>query len=481
MNNMKNYYFSLQKIENHSFIFLFPFYFAIISIAMVFVNGSSGEGNNPCFQINAKTLQYSPQDVINCYGGMDIASYVRGAFSLRDNGLNAFGSLGFGTWPPGFSALELFLINIEMLPLPMSLLLITYTCWSFVLYNFYLLLRGATKDRSILIAIFAPVILLFVPFVYDFYLWNGLLMSEPISTALFFIAIVYLWRLILWGEVIPVSKTLLIGLMVAFSIYIRAQFDLIFWALCVGFFVIFCVSLLIMRLGLGDIDVNGRILKLSKVIFFIFIVVQGATFPYKVYMSLKGNGLGMANVSYIFESVWKSDDQLRQNGAGFFVDGGGNSMCIVAHDKCNEFEQRRIIGESIAIKEYKSAAFSVVLFSFSDFIEFKSHYFWRAWQINSYEDPNTQKWTVIFNFILAFILLILMAFRVLFSPRQGSLEAFLLLTFFWGSTIFCWLVHFEARYLLPFKLIGVIWIIYVLCTCELFKLSADANNNLKSQ
>jgi hypothetical protein len=166
--------------------------------------------------------------------------------------------------------------------------------------------------------------------------------------------------------------------------------------------------------------------------------------------------------SDIFESVWSNNEQLIKNGAGFFVAGGGNSMCLVAPEKCKEFENRKMMGERISIDEYKKAAFAVIAFNTVELLQVKFPYFWDAWKINGYKNPTVLKWPLIFNYLLAFFLPFTVALRTVSNPKQCAIETFLLLAIFGGATIFCWIVHFEARYILPFKLFGTIWVIFVL-------------------
>jgi len=86
---------------------------------------------------------------------------------------------------------------------------------------------------------------------------------------------------------------------------------------------------------------------LAKTILAIFLSYEALVLPYKTYMAVRGHGVNMASVSYIFESVWKDDEWHARHGASFFTAGGGNSMCAVAREKCVEFEKRRLRGETV--------------------------------------------------------------------------------------------------------------------------------------
>ncbi len=319
-----------------------------------------------------------------------------------------------------------------------------------------------------------PFLVLLAPFVSGFYLWEGVLMSEPISTALFAIAALDLWRLVASKLKISLGRAIFIGVLFALAVYIRAQFDLIVHAMAGMSFFVITAYYFYSNKNRGA-QRHQESIRLAKSVFIIFISFQACVLPYKIYMFSHGHIAAMANVSYIFESLWKSESWHIQHGAGFFSAGGGHSMCAVSPLKCHEFDARRAKGEKISINEYRNAAFKVALTQPLDLLSFKLPYFWKAWKVNNYEDPLKQTWVVNFNYAL-FVLIILTSVLRIFQDRsKGLVETALFAALFMGSTVFCFIVHFEPRYLLPVKIFGILWVLVTVASTG--KLVVQRNNS----
>ncbi len=136
-------------------------------------------------------------------------------------------------------------------------------------------------------------------------------------------------------------------------------------------------------------------------------------------------------------------------------------MCAVSPQKCREFENRRDQGETITIEEYRNSAIKVAITQPIALLSFKLPYFWKAWG-GSFDDFFKQTGEVMFNTLLFISILIVAVLRIIQNRSQGLVEATIFSALFVGSTLFCFIVHFEARYLLPIKLFGVLWILVVM-------------------
>lgn len=463
MINMLNFSHSLKSaIDNLinrrlGFVIYIIYFFSIILNSLI-RNGVILGDKELCPQI---TFFSTPSDIINCFGGADIASYIRGAFALEKHGLDAFGILGFGTWPPGFSLLELTLIRLNFAPLPVSLFLVASSLWAFVFFRLYGLLKQSLGLRT-LYAAGLPMFLLFVPFFYDFYLRDGILMSESVSTAIFALASVDLWRLLASKLQITFRRAILTGVLFAIASYIKAQFDLIIHSIAFVSFIVFVIHYCFRR-KFDDQELQ-EMKNISKKLFIIFLSYQACVIPYKVYMAENNHGANMASVTYMFESVWQEEGRLIQNGAGYFVAGGGNSMCIVSPLKCKEFEERRANGQTISIYEYRNSAFKVVLTQPFDLLKFKLPYFWKSWEVDNYRKLFDQTWLKFFNYMLFISILLTGIGRIVQNRSQGLVELFLFSALFVGATTFSFIVHFESRYLLPVKLFGVLWVMVAMAS-----------------
>ena len=65
--------------------------------------------------------------MIQHFGQSDAATYVKGAYALREGGIRAYCDQGFRTWSPGLSFIEMILMGMwHDIPLPFALLLLTF-------------------------------------------------------------------------------------------------------------------------------------------------------------------------------------------------------------------------------------------------------------------------------------------------------------------------------------------------------------------
>ena len=443
-------------------LLLIPLYFISIILTGILLSTGAVINNIVCPHLGGITLYSTPAEIIECFGPMDIASYVRGAFALQEHGLKSFGILGFATWPPGFSFLELALIQLDFVPLPLALFFVNSTLWAIVFFQLYALLTYFTEAR-ITYAVVLPLLLLLVPFVSGFYLWTGILMSEPISTALFMIAVLDLWRLILSKVKIRFGRAAILGLLFALAAYLRAQFDLIIHAMAAtAFFVLTGYYFYFMKTG--EMSQRKSLVSLAKSLVVILLAFQVFIIPYKTYMVLHGHGIAMADVSYIFERLWRDENWHARNGAAFFSAGGGHSMCAISPLKCQVFEARRKRGETISLQEYRSAAFETALTQPIALLNYKWSYLWKNWKLNDVGESS------MFNTILFFLILTTALIRIAQRGVHGLLESLFFLAICGGATIFSFIVHFEPRYLLLVKLFGAAWALVAIADSRLISL-----------
>lgn len=448
----------LNFVEKHSTLILIPLYLAAIYFGSIFLPDAIS-----CRLISnvpgELTFHSTPSEIMTCFGGSDMGSYIRGAFALEEHGLAAFTSLGYGTWPPGFSFLELGIIRANILPFPIVLFSITALLWSIVFHRLYYLLRQTT-EVGVLLAVFAPLFLLILPFIYNIAIHYYLYWSEPISAAIFLIAILDIWRLALLGKGISIVWAIYFGFLFAACAYLRAQYDLIFMAMSGMAFLVLLIHW--KYAAKRDISNNPLSRKIYKTwiisILLIFATFQSLVLIYKMHRYEIANTATLASVSYIFENAWMQGDDLRARGGGFFVDGGGNSLCAVDAMKCSEFEARRRLGEKISIDEYMKAAFLVVINKPVDFFSYKFQYFWRAW-INHINNDSLV--VIFFNDLFSICLVIAGVAGFRKTRRYYLTELALFSAIFIGATAFSWIIHFEPRYLLPVKLIGFVWIFVI--------------------
>lgn len=436
---------------------IFLFYLLSILLLTFQINGIV-INNTLCATLGPITLFSSEEQIVSCYGAMDVASYVKYAEVLRDHGLVAsINKYYFGTWPPGFPFIQMMIQEVGA-PIPLALFVITSLLWALVFLKLYSLLVTFMKQPSKYL-IFAPLFLLLLPYVTRFYFRDGLLMSEPISTALFTFAVLDIWQSVRLKKKFSFIHTMLLGLLFAISSYIRAQFDIIFHALILAGFILLGLIYIYLRLRDGAIQAFNK--QMAVGLISIFLVYQVSVIPYKSFMALSGAGPVLANTTYAFESVWHTEDWLVQNGAGFMAQGGAHAVCEINPDKCKEYAEKRNLGITINAQDYRSEAIKSIISRPVDFILYKWPYFWRSWMQDPYAESIKSIFPVNLNLIL-FLGVLSLVLAATFSKRIGG-ELLIFSGLFFGTTVFSLLVHFEARYLYFIKLISLIWIMCNLC------------------
>lgn len=444
-----------KKYEFLTDILFFGFYSAFIMMWVFFQNPDFLFRYPYCPSHEVLNLFSTPQEIVDCFGLADIGSYVRGALAFESHGFALFSKFGFGTWPPGFSILEFLLIKFSPLPLPLSLFLLTSLVWAGVLNLLRILFFTLSRAGNYL-SVVLPIFLLMAPFVNDFYLSTGILMSEPLSMGLFLLGALE----VLKNISNPIAQKSLYknfivpSIFFALSIYMRAQFDLVIYCLLI-FTTLIYIFFLLKR---GGVEGQKYFLQIKNILI-VLIISQLLTVPYKYFMASNGHGFAMANVSYIFGMTWRTEAENQKNGAKFFSDGGGSSMCLLNPTKCNAFDIRRKNNSRIDDYEYRDAAIRSVILNPIQFFKIKFPYFWESWKSSSYAWDSKSYLSSLFNILLSFLIFVVIVINL---RQKKYVEVGYFLIFSVGIMAFCWLVHFEARYLLPIKMVGLIWILFLI-------------------
>lgn len=394
-------------------------------------------GLNNC---NNYVLSDSMFRLISCNPYSDIGSYLRGALTIIDEGLSGFISKGFSTWPPGYSLLQSILINFN-LPIFLSLFIINLSIWSFLIYLIFI---NYLKDHNIFLKIFLFLLILSAPFFNKFILWNGLLLSDSISTGIFFLSVFYFINFFVNKK----NNIYLPVILLAISIHLRAQFELIFLSVTVAF---------ILYTFLNKSFKNYR-----KKLLIILIFSSILLFPYKFFNVNNGGGFSLVNVNYVLYSIWQTDKEIFDTGHTFFYDGGGNSFCNINYDSCNLLKNldRDNLNSNEIQSIYLNETIKTLFFSFHKLIIYKAPIFWEKWKINNYENPAILSFTQIFNYLLTFFFFLTLIFKIFkdkLSVKNQS-EVIFITFFFIGATFFSWLVHFESRYLISIKMLMLFYL-----------------------
>ncbi len=409
-------------------------------------------------------LTATSDEMIAHFGGSDYATYLRGALVLRDEGLSAYADKGFKNFAPGLSTLQIPLIALEkVLPVSIGLLLVGLILWACAFDVMAQTIRSLFLTSSVLS--YASVLALFAaPFFYNALLWDGVLLSETVSTPFFLMGCAYTARLAWQKEQHIVRQSVIAGLMFAAASYLRAQYDIIFVVLLLAMAVSFWAVRLTLKFRP---TLKLPLSSWGRTLLFLFVAYAAATVPYRV--AIKSPALVVND--YVWKLVWHDKDFFEKAGGGFILSGGGGVLCEVNAQTCTDFMARENAGNKPKMREARKAAIATVFDQPVTYFSQKLPYFYYNWfddfaSCSNYGSCAPQYLNKPMLFLFPGVFLFIATFSekkrklinmAIFSVFAGSLAI--------GSLGFSLFIHVEPLYMLPLKLFVLLSEAVVLAAC----------------
>ena len=359
-------------------------------------------------------------------------------------------------WSPGISLIEIPLIWLESIGIPIffSMSFFTLFIWNIV---FILHINMIEKKMPILISF---VSLILFSFSYDHYwIFNaGLFHTEGIGYGLLSLALLLTFKKI---STLKIFESLFIGLILGFSILVRYSNE---WAII--FVITIFTSLLLLHRFQSSERINSN--NLIKNILLIFITSFLVTVPWRIinheYYSMSTWKLSAAS-NELGYMIWAPEGSDSEN---FWGETGSNWGCRIDEIKCEVINSSnlRSFSNSYLIKEgITSAGTNPISYLHQRLKYGLIFYFYDRDIINiSYG----------FLFIIFFFVLL----KKIFAPTSyfNRIKLFVLLPFFVVNFFYLTLIHFEARYFFPIKLLVFLYLTFLYSS----KKSKSINNNIIS-
>jgi hypothetical protein len=378
-------------------------------------------------------------------GGADAGAYIRGAWEILRHGW--FKDTSYEVlWAPGYFLMHVLVLGVVGWtgPALLALVILTAGVWAIVLL---LVRQVALISLKAGWACLLPLVFLPIPFFREYFLRNGTVSSESLSTAFWAMGL-----LVLLLAVARPSIWLAIfgGLAFALGAYVRGQIDIV---VLIGVAIVAADALLFAlygsRLGTQTSVLqqfwSNRQLVMLLVAAITFI---GATAPYRIYKAARHGTFMFTSPEYYYKYLWMHPDEYPPI-AGFILRGGGPVACHVEPRVCAEIRKtRETLGEDVySYKFYKRMAVLTFLSRPASWIRYRLAHVRDYWFSKPTEafpagrDPVT-------GYVLAFAMALnLLIWPFAIARRFRHLFVLTLLTVYLGSCATFAFIHYEVRYL----------------------------------
>jgi hypothetical protein len=274
-------------------------------------------------------------DVLNRVSGRDDASYIEIGKGLLDSGFRTSYINLLELWPIGLPSLHsLFLSVFGLQGKPIQYFYyLALICWSLVFTIFYNLSLSIKDTRKKLIALILLGYLLISDLLNIFFLKQAILLSESISTSLFLIALVYIYRSLIQENIASIFCA---SFLLVFASLTRVTIDF-FVSLFFFFLILYFIHHIFRKNKSKNNYSYNKYSYFKKPIFAILIFYEFLLLPYRLFLYNNFGHLSLNNPSYVYSQNWMPDFFLRNQGGGWLVDGGSTVPCKVEPQKCEYF------------------------------------------------------------------------------------------------------------------------------------------------
>jgi len=389
----------------------------------------------------------SSGDVIQAFGAADVAQQVRWASQILDHGWLSTRSYE-ATWAPGFALIEAAFVAAlgPNGPIVMALLALTILAWAGV---FAAIKRMVEITFPVYVAAVAPLILLALPFFRDYFLRDGILSTESLSAAFWWIG----FSLLLIG-ILDCRKRapIAVGILFATAAFVRAQVDLM---LLVGSAIVVIDALLMAfyrwrREDKGYLQALKNVCSKSptKEILMAIFVSQLVLLPYRVSKIVRLGTPMFTASDYYYKYHWTPPLEYPQ-AADFILLGGGPVACEVDPKFCESMRQLRLLqGKDVYDWAfYKRMAVFAFLAHPAKWIVYRTAYLGPYWfsEPTSVRPKGRDGWSG-FLLLAALLSSVALLIRIL-RTDAGKALLFGALVIYFGQVVIFIFIHYEVRYL----------------------------------
>lgn len=409
-------------------------------------------------RVDAKSAQSS-------FGGCDGGSLLGVSLDIIDGGGLTEQSLNsLSLWPPGLSLIESFILRTNGLGAPIAIYLAVLISLAFATV-FVFSMSGFPKKHRVLVSLLLVAMVFSSP-IEGWILGTGLMYQEGFATAFFMLALVLVASISSKATTKERSiVAICAGVCLGFAAYFRSIFDpiILFGLMCsISFFVLSAFKYFFKSHTKTNWQSNKFLY--SSIIFLCAVITM---LPWRIFL---GNSIHSGNYSWtaaganIWASRWYPNEILDNQGLKPWREGGLNAACQAYPDKCREIERLEMSSpypytgsgyfsqsefRSMLISEYLTNPIAIIHYKFD---VFKS--FWLLHNSENYLGRQRLFEGVAYFFVFVSSLVVSI---VRFKKHPE-------LSIIWLSTVLIhvlvlFVYHLEARYLIPLKLGGMLFLV----------------------
>ena len=445
-----------RRITNHLLVFAF---YAITIFFVTFPDLSNLQSQLGVYNL---TLGTTISEMIEIIKQGDQASYGRVALDIYNHGTVTKASVwALHFWPPVLPLLESLLLRLFGInhPFILSVALITICIWSIVLMLLYSILR-TTINRYL--ALLLPLSVLafddFMPYGFR----TGVLTTDSISCAFFCCSFLVIINAKSHRKKLLMS--IVSGLLMACAALTRVTYEFVGNFLLIGSMLALFVKVARLIKAKTMCPGNLKIIIRSQVGYILIAatVFSIALIPYKLhYKSLTGEYALTAKSSYIWMLQWMTDQELVEIGAGWVSAGLGGMACRVEPDLCKSINalassKKPDFNRARKYHEYRTLALKAFFFNPYKWMKIKLSRFHLYWFSNTSIPSNVFKGLA--NIALLFFSMFILTIQLLrFVNYKAIVMSYYYLAFLGGCLLPLFIIHYEARYFYPIKMVGIIF------------------------
>jgi hypothetical protein len=453
----KNIYFTLA-------VFIF-FFLALVYFSTNFDPAHAKYG--PWLNLNWSD---SYRTIIDREKGGDVASYMlMGKGFVEDGILGSSYNNYLSLWTPGLPALHALLIlffGLQVNPIPFFYFFLIII-WSIIFTKYFISILNIKNIPVKLILIILLFYALQSEVINYFFLKQGLIMSEGISSSIFILSLILLYEL---NEKDNLKKLFFAAIILTWSAITRATIDLFVSMILMSYFALLffqCFS----KIKKHDLSTLFSASK-PKGLFIVIIMYSLLLLPYRILAHNAWGGINLVNPKVNWAHSWMPDNYLNSINAGWLISGGGNIPCHLNSKICDQIYLEESHNEFPYVNDrgdyYRNLTLQTIFENPWLWIKNKYLIFIKYWFSGppdvvptSFNETNKNEFfnlftifLLVFCFVWALLNIKIASLKGLFLRENSNLfyntiipismiAAFILPQFF---------IHFEVRYFYPIKI-----------------------------
>ncbi len=436
------------KMKSHEFLLKF----AWLGYLIIFIVLAFPQGLDTVIASSDDKLLFvtgSNKEIQEVFGPADIASYARGGENLVKDISEFLDGSYVNLWAPGMFVLHGILSLLgENAPVVLIIFMLGFLAWS-VVFNKLCTILHDVIGCSIWLAFLIPISCFLISPFRNITLTSGALGAETFAITPFILGLLYLVESIFMAN----SRKLLIfaGLCFSFSAYMKASFDIymrMFACLVLLFFTFYHLIEFLKKIEFKKSAITWNkeykvVMKNSLIVLSVFFIT---TLPWRII-----HEPGWVNGQYIYAYIWMPDHQL----ADFVVAGGVNaSACKIKPLLCQSFQQGDITENRNNEQWMSNLIYQTKLTLLTnpfEWVYYKLPYLYKYWFKEGRKSESI--YTFFINVMLLAMTLGIFVIAIIRRTVLDMTCSLFLFAVVIGTLIPHFIIHFEARYLYPLKII----------------------------